>query len=277
MIDMTPVIDFSSADQTEVATVRIPAGLWLRSGPARCPADHDLAFRTVPEGGRFTLLVGAPGESTPTVPELVEVFGSLEPVTQNRLVLTVYGPEPAGPCSLAQQLAEALLRPVRAAHGLLVGGSAGPARRIAVDLSGSPSWEPFAQLSTYRPGRTAATVDRWRAPFSGASAIGPGSYRLTPDWTIDVVPAGLVVRPTRSAPDPALSSAPTDPHQVDLVVDAPDGARLTDEMLTSLGRVADVLPTAARERLRVVVTERVAAASVRELRWAVPAPQVTWR
>ena len=212
MIDMTSVV------QRDLTRVPTPSGLWLRCGTAGFTAADDDAFRAAPDEARFTLLVGAPGESTPTVAELVEVVGSLPATTRARLVLTVYGAESpdagfgggSGAGCLAQRLADALLRPVRAHHGLLLDGPDGLPRRTAVDLDGRPSWQPFAQLSTYRAGQVGATVDRWRAPFPAATAAGPGSYRLTSDWTVDVVPAGLVVRPAAAVPVAALRCAPTD-------------------------------------------------------------------
>jgi len=265
-------LDPLAPEPTEVTRVEIPAGLWLRAGAVRLSGADDAAFRVLAEENRFTVLVGAPGEPTPTAAQLAELITTLPPSDARRVVLTGYGAEPAGPTSLAQRLADRLGSPVRASHGLLLTGPDGISQRIAVDRSGRPSWRPFAQLSTYRPGRSGATVDRWWTPFLGVIAAGPAGYRLTAGWTVEVVPAGLVVRPARAERDPALRAAPTDPDHVDLIV---DGGALPDVVLTSLGRLADALPTAARERLRVVLTAAVPVASARALRWAVPAPQIS--
>jgi hypothetical protein len=254
--------------------VVIPAGLWLRTGGPRLSVADDVAFRALPEEQRFTLLIGAPGEPAPTASQVAEVIATLTPADRGRVALTGYGAEQPGDASLAQRLADLLERPVRAHHGLLLTGPGPIAARTAMDRSGRPSWRPFAQLSTYRPGRVGASVDHWRAPFEGAEGVGPASYRLTADWTIDVVPAGLVVRPAGADRDPLLRAAPTDPDHVDLVVDGVDGILLPDSMLTALGRLADALPTAARGRLRVVLTPGVPQISARALGWAVPAPQL---
>jgi hypothetical protein len=150
----------------------------------------------------------------------------------------------------------------------------GTSHRTAVDSAGAPSWRPFAQLSTYLPGEVGVQVDRWCAPFGQARIMSPARYWLTSDWAVDIVPAGLVVRPVDAGPDPFLRCAPTHPDRVDLVVDTPGGAALPDDMLTVLGRLGDALPAAARVRLRVVLTPEVDPLSERALRWAVPAPQV---
>jgi hypothetical protein len=238
------------------------------------------ALRVRSEGGLSTLLIGTPGAARPSDDEIAAAIRLQPPAVRARLVLTVYGPEgpgglaaPPGQPSLAQRLADRFARPVRAHHGVLLAGPLGP--RTAVDRAGRPGWSPFALLSTYRPGQTGAVVDRWRAPFAGAQAIGPARYRLTADWSIDLAPAGLVIRRTAAAADPGLRAAPTDPDRVDLVIDAGDGVRLPDDMLTSLGRLADALPTDARARLRVVLTPGLPAISARALRWAVPAPQTS--
>jgi len=280
MIDYTPALEGDLEEPglgpTEVTPVPIPAGLWLRSGAARLSGADNLAFRAVPGDTRFTLLVGDPGDRLPTVSQVKDAVLALEAGLREHLVLTVYGAEPTEDISLAQQLADALGTSVRAHHGLILADPDGTAHRTAVDSAGQPSWRPFAQLSRYRPGGIGAVVERWRAPFTGASAVGPSRYRLTAEWTVDVVPSGLVVRPAGPTSNHLLRCAPTHPDRVDLVVDVPDGQRLPDDMLTALGRFADALPAAARSRLRVVLTPGVLPVSARALSWAVPAPQHNW-
>ena len=258
---------------SEVTQLPTPAGLWLTCGPARPVEADDPALRAVPGDGRFTLLVGAPGEPTPTVYQIADAVRSLAPAHQERLVLTVYGAEPADQISLAQLLADALGTPVRAFHGLPLNEADGLGNRTAIDPAGRPSWQPFAQLSRYWPGSTGAVVESWQAPFPGAAPIGPGQYRLTDEWAVDLVPAGLVARPVDAATNPLLRCAPTHPDRVDLIVDGTGPQPLPDDMLTALGRFADALPFPARTRLRVVLTPGLPPASAQALRWAVPAPQ----
>src|SRR4051812_14085427 len=276
MIDqlVEPRPGFEEADplSSDVTRVPIPAGLWLRSGRIQLPEAENLAFRAVPEDTRFTLLVGNPGEPMPTAPQVADVVRSLERATQARLVLSVYGAESDEGISVAQLLADTMATPIRAHHGLVLSAPDGTAHRTAIDSAGQPTWQPFAQLSTYHPGGPGPVLERWRAPVPGAAAVGRGSYRLTDEWTVDVVPAGLLVRPTARVADPALTCPPTHPDRVDLVVDVSDGRVLPDGMLTALGRLADALPFAARSRLRVVLTPGAEATATRALRWAVPAP-----
>jgi hypothetical protein len=258
---------------TQLAWSPIAAGLWLRCGVGRSDGIEEPAFSPETEPGRFNLLVGAPGELTPTVAQIGDLVRSLAPADQERLVLTMYGPEPGGDVSLAQRLADTLAVPVLAHHGLVLTQQVGPRSRVSIDAAGLPAWQPFALLSRYRPGGVGASLEKWRAPFPGALEIGPGRYWLTPDWMVEVVPAGLVVRQVFPAANPLLRVAPTDPDRVDLIVDGEDGKPLPDVMLTALGRLADALPSPARSRLRVVLAPGLPAASAKALSWAVPAPQ----
>ena len=255
------------------------AGLWVREAGTSVldpSAVDQTGVRTVPGDTRYTLLVGAPGEPLPEIGLIAEAVRSLPPFARDRLVMTVYGSEPEGGLSLAQRVADVLDESVRVHHGILTTDPDGTSHRTAVDDNGRPSWRPFTQLSTYRPGQLGVTVDRWNAPFSGAQLIGPGRYRLTADWVVDVVPAGLIARPATAAPDPLLRCAPTHPERVDLVLDCPNQELLPDDMLTALGRLGDSLAPSARSRLRLLLTPGVRPASERALRWAVPAPQIPW-
>jgi hypothetical protein len=254
----------------------VPGGLWLRSGTDR-PAEPLLpGFCTDPKDGQFALLIGRPGEPLPRLADVADVARGLVAPLRERMAVTVYGPEPASDRCVAQRLADLLGSPVRAHHGVLLKTADGVMNRYAVGPDGVPTWQPFAQLSTYAPGGTGPVGKLWRAHLPSAVKLGPGRYRLTVDWTVDVVPAGLVVRPAEVPPRPVLSCAPTDPDRVDLIIDAPDERGLTDDMLTALSRFADGLPSAARARARLVLMPGLPALSERALRWAVPAPTKIW-
>jgi hypothetical protein len=272
----------STAGLSQVCT---PAGLWLHSAGATAggvPGGRgisgfdELVFGEAPSESRFSLLLGAPGEPLPSISSVAAVVRSLEPAILDQLIVNVYGPEPEADRSVAQALADVLNLPTRTYHGLLVADPDGVPQRTAIDAAGRPSWQPFAQVSSYRPGEIGPTVDRWQAPFSDAKLIGLARYWLTPDWAVDVVPAGLVVRPTTAPPNPLLRCAPTHPDRVDLVVDCPGAEALPDGMLTALGWFGDCLPPPIRTRLRLVLTAGIDRVSARRLGWAVPAPQVAW-
>ena len=272
-------VSLGAAPVTSEIRPSTSAGLWVREAGTSVldpSAVDQTGVRTVPGDTRYTLLVGAPGEPLPEIGLIAEAVRSLPPFARDRLVMTVYGSEPEGGLSLAQRVADVLDESVRVHHGILTTDPDGTSHRTAVDDNGRPSWRPFTQLSTYRPGQLGVTVDRWNAPFSGAQLIGPGRYRLTADWVVDVVPAGLIARPATAAPDPLLRCAPTHPERVDLVLDCPNQELLPDDMLTALGRLGDSLAPSARSRLRLLLTPGVRPASERALRWAVPAPQIPW-
>jgi hypothetical protein len=256
-------------------------GLWLRAAeagahrgeptgrPARGP--H---LRAVPEHPSVTrLLVGAPGEPLPPVDRLAAFVRSLRPATRSSLRVLVYGPEPEDDVSLAQRLADELGEPLQARHGLVLGDERETAATTVVGADSRPTWQPFACVSTYRPGGSGAEVTRWRRPAAHLAPAGPHLYELSDDWVVDVVPAGLVVRQATAVTEPWAAAPPAHADRVDLFIDLRDLRRRPDGMLAALGRFADSLPRPARTRLRVVrpgdCPDRVSQA----LRWAVPAPQ----
>jgi hypothetical protein len=257
-----------------LTVLSVSAGLWLRVADAWPATADDLAIGALAESGRFNLIVGGPAEPLPGVCGVAETVRSLDPAVREGLVVTVYGAEPAGQRCLAQQLADILDVPVRAKHGMTLVEADGRTCYVrAVGSAGQGSWRPFALESTYCPGSVGGTLERWCAPFPGAVAVGAGSYRLTADWTVEVVPAGLSVHLACAVAEGALRQAPTDPERVDLVVDSGDLERPPLEVVSALGRLADALATSARARMQVVLVCAGALASARELRLAVPAAQ----
>ena len=229
-----------------------------------------------PGDAQVGFTVCRPGEALPEVDAVVDAIRALPSSGPDRLVLTMCAAEPDGRISLAQQIADALDEEVRVQHGVLTRDPDGASHWTAVDANGRPSWRPFSQLCAYRPGAWGAAVERWNEPFPGAELVGPARYRLTADWVVEVVPAGLLVRPVTTAPNLILSSVATHPERVDLFVDGPAGTTLPDDVLCALGRVADAMPAAARSRLRLVLTPGIVQQSELPLRWAVPAPEVRW-
>jgi hypothetical protein len=268
--------DLGAVDAPALVRHRTPSGLWLRAGGPLPQAHEARAIRPRPGDPRFFLLIGAPGEPLPAVDAVADVVRELDDDTRERMIVTVYSAEPEGELSLARQLADALGRPVRSHHGLSVVDYDGTSHPTAIDAEGRPTWRPFTELTTNYPGRSGVVVNRWHGPFRGAVALGEAGYRLADDWLVEVMPSGLLARPTTHRPDPALRGAPTHPDRIDLVIDLPGPALLPDHMLTALGRFADSLDSATRSRLRLVLTATVDDLSARRLQWAVPAPQVSW-
>ncbi|MDQ2589125.1 hypothetical protein [Saccharothrix yanglingensis] len=227
---------------------QIPLGLWLRAPGSPERADDPLRTR-VPDPGRLTVVVGAPGEPAPGVPEVAEVLRALPGEARDRAVLVCYG------CDVAQALADELGGPVRALHG--VPGPDGP---VHLDECGDPTWRPFALESVYLPG-AAPVVDRWLAPVPSMTMVAPAAYRLAEGWRLDVLPRGVLARPDDLVPDPAWSEPAG--ATADLVVAA--GGAVPATVVTALAELVRALPDDVRENLRVVPTSPFAADAVRGL------------
>lgn len=251
----------------------VPAGLWMQAGASGLSAGAVPVMDELLEEDRCVLLLGGPGVPAPAPCDVAGMVHLLYPTMRRRLVVNLYGPEPDGQVTFAQQLADLLGVSVRARHGFTMPRSGGAPRRILIDRAGRPSWPPFVQLSVYHPRRSGATVEEWSEPVQGAEQVGRGAYRLTADWTVEVTPAGVLIRPATVRADPAWRAVPPDPEWVDLVIVVEPGEVLPDAVVSSLGRFADALPAEARSRLRVILTAPLAATSDRALRSAIPAPQ----
>jgi hypothetical protein len=229
--------------------VHVPAGLWLRQPGA--PDRPDDPLHGVPADlDRMYLVVGAPGEPLPSRDTAVELLRALPDEGRDRAVLVSYGGSAA---RIAQQLADDLGAPVRAAHGVPTadGGLS------YVDRTGTARWQPFALESVYQPGAV-PMLDRWTTP-PRLPMIEPGAYRLAPGWRVDVVPRGLAAHPDGTPLDQTMLAADTGPT-ADIVV-ATDG-HLPDEVRVALDRLMGDLPAPTRNNLRVLPAAAPAAAAL---------------
>ncbi|MFI7672978.1 hypothetical protein [Actinophytocola sp. NPDC049390] len=218
----------------------VPAGLWVRAPGAPDRPDDPLA-RRAPDPDRMYVVLGAPGERPPTATVVAGVLRSLPDEGRDRAVLVWYG-SGRGVDARARAVAVELGAPVRVAHG--VPGDDG---LRYVDEAGVAHWRPFAMESVYRPDEP-PVLDRWVAPPALAMA-GPGTYRLTGGWQVDVVPRGLIVRPTSLRVFPAPVATETGATaDILLAADAPVPA----EVVTALDRLVRALPPDARGNLRIV-------------------------
>ncbi|MFC4852599.1 hypothetical protein [Actinophytocola glycyrrhizae] len=218
----------------------VPAGLWVR-GPGAPERPADPLSRRVPDPDRMYVVLGAPGEQPPDATAVTGVLRSLPDEGRDRAVLVWYG-SGGGVDARARAVAAELGAPVRVAHG--VPGDDG---LRYVDEAGVARWRPFALESVYRPDGP-PVLDRWMAPPALAMAE-PGTYRLTGEWLVDVVPRGLIVRPAspRKVPVPVAAEAGAT-ADILFVADAPVPA----EVVTAIDRLVRALPEDTRQNLRIV-------------------------
>lgn len=115
-----------------------------------------------------------------------------------------------------------------------------------------------AAVSAVVAERSGGRLSGW-APLPDLATAGPASFWLTAGWVVDLVPGGLLVRPAMSAAEPMVTRRAADPRHVDLVVTAafraPDNVPVP--VLGAIGELARRLPEPVRQRLRLVITDRV--------------------
>ncbi|WP_181408287.1 hypothetical protein [Schumannella sp. 10F1B-5-1] len=174
----------------------IPAGLWITSGTA---ARHAVRLAGIAVRERQLLVVvGSPSETPPTVERLLAVLRSLPDAARSSVVLAGFGAESL-PLETVRRLAEELGRPLRVAHGVEIDG-----RPVRIDGEAEELPATFALESVCAPDG-AVTLERWAPPpglvsDGGGASFGLGTTRksrgrLGDTWVVDVVAAGLVVRP----------------------------------------------------------------------------------
>ncbi|QWF82743.1 hypothetical protein HUW46_06182 [Amycolatopsis sp. CA-230715] len=234
---------------------QIPFGLWVRA-EGSLPRPDDALFGQVPDPDRMYVVIGAPGEPSPTPEAVAGVLRALTEEGRDRAVLAHYGAT-GSPEAIAAMLG----RPVRVAHGVPFDG-----RPVVVDEYGDRGWRPFAVESVQLPER-GPVLDRWVAPGPEMVLTGPGRYRLADDWEAQVVPRGLLVKPeslpvepewdTGTGPDAELVLA-SDREVPDAVVSAVDELvrRLPEDAAANL-RIVPLTPPAAQAARRLEASARI--------------------
>ncbi|TDD83161.1 hypothetical protein E1202_25870 [Saccharopolyspora karakumensis] len=235
-----------------ISVTPIPAGVWVRTAGQPARPHSDIGFRVPLSRNRLAIVVGAPGEPLPAAEALAAFVGGLPAQLRETFGLIGYGPEPVSVRPIAQQLAELIGQAVHGCHAVPQYLPAGGQTWLVPDDSGRPSWLPFVLESTYQPG-VPPIPRNWLPPVSGLTEAGTGTFWLQDGWLVDVLPAGLLVRPVRVPVDPVASRLPISPDAVNFVISSAGGPP-PQRVLTAVERLAGELPAAARERLRLIAT-----------------------
>ncbi|TDD02082.1 hypothetical protein E1181_23625 [Saccharopolyspora terrae] len=235
-----------------ISVTPIPAGVWVRTAGQPARSHSDIGFRVPLSRNRLAIVVGAPGEPLPATEALAAFVGGLPAQLRETFGLIGYGPEPVSVRPIAQQLAELIGQPVHGCHAVPQYLPEGGQTWLVPDDSGRHSWLPFVLESTYQPG-VPPIPRNWLPPVSGLTEAGTGTFWLQDGWLVDVLPAGLLVRPVRVPVDPVASRLPISPDAVNFVISSAGGPP-PQRVLTAVERLAGELPAAARERLRLIAT-----------------------
>ncbi|TVT57822.1 hypothetical protein FNH05_06930 [Amycolatopsis rhizosphaerae] len=235
---------------------QLPAGMWLRTdGDERWLAvSRTRLIRTLaclPDV--LTVVLG--GQHIPELPldEVKRFWALLAAEDRSRVRFVHYGPvrpEP-GNRPLGHLLADTLGEEVNCYAGIPVGGGVMP-DVFTVRPDGSHGWKTFAQVYSY-PGGAEPAAPRLRAhrePLPGLPEITPGVYRYAPDAVVEVVAAGLWIRPPEEPAHAAhVRSAPVDVVRLRLFHEAGEAA---ERMRTVAEEVRDRLEYSTRLAVTLV-------------------------
>ena len=217
-------------------TVQIPAGVWVTDGADASHAVHLADIAVNPQ--QLLIVVGSPGEPEPGYTQLLTMLRALPDRTRASAVLIGYD-EASLTNNTLRRLAADLQEPLRVAHGATISGKFVRLDRVRASPTGT-----FAKESICTPDG-AIQLDRWSAPI-GLSTVTRNTYRLSDDWFVDVVPAGLSVRPAHLPSDGATESHPVIAETLTVMLSA-DGTsnpkRVIAPLRMLLGRLRDFAPT----------------------------------
>jgi hypothetical protein len=232
----------------------LPAGLWLRTDgrDAWLEAGRAKLIRWLSVSAReFTVVLGAPG--TPPLPlaDVARWWATVPPETRATTRFFCFGElSAADPVSPGQALADALDGEV-VCHGGLPAGRPDAPEVFALREDGSHGIRTFAEQLAFRPRRdpeadpTAPRVRRSRQPGHSLARTRPGLYQHESGAVVEVVMAGLWVRPPEE-PGHAndIRATPLDPAALLVFHDPAD-----DDLVT---RVLDELPDKVRAAVKLV-------------------------
>jgi hypothetical protein len=200
---------------------------------------------------RMAVLVGAPGEASPSVDDLSVLLSALAPALAGRAVLMPYGTGKSDR-PLGQEVADRIGREVLAAHVLPRETPSGQTEFSALGSDGQPTWRPYVAISRYQRGKRPAPW-WWTAPIPELRFAPDAVCALTEGWVLELIPSGMLVRPG-AAPSPAeYYHHPVDPEMIGVIfTDFPgSSAQLPEAVLRAMHTLLSRLPAADRRRLRL--------------------------
>src|SRR5262249_2887519 len=146
----------------------------------------DLAFAMPVERQSVVLLVSRAGDAPLPAARLRSVVAALPPAGRERLVARPYGAEPVAGARPRAGLATALERSVRVRAGLIV--QVDRCRMVAaVDIHGTPTWQPLAHELSWSPGGGSPRVVRWADSVNDLFAVGHGQHAINGHWVAELI------------------------------------------------------------------------------------------
>lgn len=253
-------------DSIEVGQVRsaglravaepLPAGVWLRPD-----VDTDVLAtgrarltRTLPcLPAAPAIVLGAPDVASIELSDIMAYWRTLPPAIAASARFVRYGGVTVRDgATLGQTLADALDAEVFCYNGIPFGTPDAP-DVLTLRADGSLGWNTFAQVLAHRPhGAGTGRPVVHRPPVAGLGEVAPGVYWYGPDVVLEVVPAGLWIRPADQLTDPAgVRAAPLDPTHNLLFYEATEPAR-ADRLRELAEGLVSRLDDATRPATRLV-------------------------
>ncbi|SOD74991.1 hypothetical protein SAMN05892883_4188 [Jatrophihabitans sp. GAS493] len=263
--------DLRSLGTERVSVTSLPAGLWLRSSQtvgATTETDADYAADYaywVPQSDRYiALLVGRPGEVSPSPQEVCEVIDGLPSALRSRALLLPYGPLAEG-MSLAQQIADWSIGSILAAHVLPVETQRSMVEFVAYDDTGTPTWRPYVTISRYRRGHDPQPYI-WTSPVADLAEADHGVYEIADGWALEVIASGMFVRPMQGAVDASARHRPIRADRIELAIAPAAGSTdpIPTQVLQAVATLLDRLPTDDRRRIDLISRSAHQSAQLRE-------------
>lgn len=234
----------------------LPGGVWIHDvrDPQTVAAHRELLVARVPcQPETMTVLLGCPGTAPLSLDDVVRFWRDLDEESRARVRFVQYGDVrmPAGE-AFGQALADLLDTGVICYTGVPVGSP----RRYEIRTvreDGTLGWAPFALELGYVPrahpnskARRPAVLSH-RAPLGWTEEIAPRVYWYAPDAVVEVVHAGLWVRPTEEPGNAErIRAIAADPEGSMLIFDDTVETRaarmreLAEDLNARLDQLADV-------------------------------------
>ena len=231
------VVDHRSTSATAVVEP-LPGGVWLhdeRGGERVRENWKRLVTRLPCRNDRMTVVLGCPGTPALALDDIARFWRGLAEEHRESARFVQYGPveQLTGGDPCGQFLADLLGQPVTCYAGLPIGGG-DDETMLTVDLEGELGWPMFATELRFepRPGADEPPappgVLSYRVPPELTEEVSPRVYWYATDAVVEVIPAGLWVRPTdEPAGADAVRRYPLRPQQHALVFDDTVAERAT--------------------------------------------------
>jgi hypothetical protein len=249
----------------------LPGGVWIhdsRDHPA-VPERRRWLVGTLPcLHETFTIVLGCPGTPPLSLDDIARFWRNLDDEARSQARFVQYGPLELKGEPIGQTLADLLKAPIVCYSGIPMGSPADPEMRT-VDGDGELGWQAFARELRYLPradpkdAPTTPVVISHRAPLNLGDQLTPMVYWYAHDAVVEVVQAGLWMRPpeTPKSAD-AVRARRADPGSNTLIFD--DGTEQRAVRMRALAEdIVARLDPATRERSQLLPASTLVAAVLR--------------